>query len=164
MRSSRLGYTLIELLVVIAILAILFTVGITTYRNARWRAQVREGLATVASTLREARSTAQRFNISARVRFPSDRELILEARDRTGTVHRSYTRKLPPYLSLDYSKNGSTWKPITDLGAVTYTAPFGETSASATILRVRHLRRSGTAACLRIVGVTGKVVVARACP
>ncbi len=158
------GYTLIELLIVIAILAVLFTVGFTSYRKARWRAQVGEGLATLAATLRDARSTAQRFNVPAQVRFTAPREFTLEAKDSLGTTYRSYVRRLPPYLELHYSKNGTTWKATPVLGKVTYSAPFGETGASSTLFRVRHLQNPAIDACLRIVGVTGKVVMARACP
>jgi len=164
MRHGRAGYTFIELLVVIAILAVLFAVGLNTYRKARWRAQVRDGLTTLAVTLKEARSTAQRFNVTARVRFTGPRTFALEAKDRLGNTHRSYRRELPAYLELHYSKDGATWRPTPTLGEVTYSAPFGETGASSTLFRVRHTRDRRIAACLRIVGVTGKVVLARACP
>ena len=164
MARGRGGYTFVELLVVIAILAVLFAAGMDTYRKARWRAAVREGLSTLASTLREARSTAQRFNVTTRVRFTSKRGFELEAKDRAGNVHRSYARALPSSLLLDYTRDGSTWRPVTALGEVVYSAPYGETGASSTLFRVRHARSPRVAACLRIVGVTGKVVVARACP
>jgi len=164
MARERGGYTFVELLVVIAILAVLLAAGIDTYRKARWRATVREGLSTLAATLREARSAAQRFNVTARVRFTSARRFELEAKDRAGNVYRSYVRELSSSLSLDYTRDGTTWKPVTALGEVVYSAPYGETGASSTLFRVRHTRSPRVAACLRIVGVTGKVVMARACP
>ncbi len=164
MARGRGGYTFVELLVVIAILAVLFAMGLNTYRKARWRAQVRDGLMTLSATLREARSTAQRFNVSARVRFTGPRTFSLEVKDRLGHTYRSYRRELPAYLELDYTKNGVTWRSPPALGVVSYSAPFGETNASSTLFRVRHSRDRRIAACLRIVGVTGKVVLARACP
>ena len=164
MRHGQAGYTFIELLIVIAILAVLFAVGINTYREARRRAEVREGLAMLSATLQEARSLAQRFNVTTRVRFTDPRTFVLEAKDRRGNTHRNYHRELPVYLELHYSKDGSSWRSTPSLDEVTYTAPFGETSASSTLFRVRHVRNRRIAACLRIIGVTGKVVLARACP
>jgi len=161
---SQRGYTFLELLIVIAILAVLLAVGYNGYRKVRWRAEVREGIALLASTLRDARSLAQRYNVTARVEFPAPRKFSLKAEDSSGNTYREYQRGIPPYLELHYTKNTKTWKLATALGKVSYTPPFGETGAGSTLFRVRHVRDTKIAACLRIVGVTGKVVVARACP
>jgi len=158
------GFTFIELLVVLGVLAILFATGYNTYRKARFRAEVRSGLATLATTLREARSSSQRFNVTARVQFATPRRFTLLAKNRLGQVHRNYSRELSPVLEIQYSKDGVHWQSADALSSVTYKAPFGETNASSTLLRVQHTGEPGIAACLRIIGVTGRVVVARACP
>jgi len=158
------GYTLLELLIVAAVLAVLLTIGFSTYRKARLQAEVRDNRATIASALRDARSNAQRYNVNARVRFLTDLKFALEVKDRLGNTYQKYTRELSKNLDFHYSKDGSHWKRVTTLKEITYTAPFGETDASPTLLRVRHHKYPEIAACLRIVGVTGKVVVAHACP
>ncbi len=159
----RSGYTLLEVLIVLAVLAILLALGFSTYRKARWRAEVNDALIALASTLRDARSAAQRFNVSMKVRFTSDRKYLLEAKTGSSASVRSYSREVPSDLELRYSKDGTTWKPPAGK-EIAYSAPFGETGATGTLFRIRHVRDPSLEACLRIVGVTGKVVVARACP
>ena len=95
------------------------------------------------------------------VRFKDDHTYTLEVTAPSGTPVRSYKRVIPPYLELRYWEKGAWKKPGGH--KVIYTAPFGETPWP-TFLRVRHKRDPGIAACLRIFGVTGKVVIARACP
>lgn len=158
------GFTLLELIVVIAILSILLLGSIATYQRARWRAETREGRATLAAVFREARSIAQRLNVSARVKFPDDHTLLFVAKDSLGNVLKEYKRELPAYLEFQYSKDGTNWYALPVLAKVTYTAPFGETSASSTLFRVRHRKNLQIEACLRIIGVTGRVVMAHACP
>ena len=157
------GYTLLEILIVIAVLAILLGMGFTTYLKARRRAQVRDALTTLVTTLREARSAAQRFNVNVQVRFPSNREYQLEVVTPGSAPVRSYKRVIPPYLELDYSHDAITWKKPAGF-RIRYYAPFGETRVMPALFRVRHKQDPGLSACLRIISVTGKVVIARACP
>lgn len=162
MRTGR-GFTLLELLIVLMVVGILLATGLTAYRKAQQRAQVNEAIGLLAATLRDARSLAQRYNVSLRVRFPNGRTYKLEPASPTPLSIRTYERRLPNYLTLSYSRNGSTWNNPTGL-AVQYSAPFGETSAVPLVFRVTHRNAPDFSACLRIIGVTGKVVIARACP
>lgn len=159
----RGGFTLLEFLIVLSLVALLLTAGFTTYRKLRWRAEVREALTQLATALREARSQAQRYNVSVRVRFLSDRAYALEPTHPTTLPIRRLEQHLSRSLDLEATQDASTWRSVAGL-EVTYHAPFGETSAVPLMFRVRHRRAPSLSACLRVFGVTGKVVVARACP
>ena len=155
----RYGFTLIELLIATAVLAVVLIAGTMSYRGARLRAEVREGRNALAQIFREARAVAQRQNIPVRISFTNTGRpsALIEAESQR-------ERPLAAGLLYHYTKDGVHWYALDRLPKVTYTPPFGETGASSTLFRVRQRRRPQIQACLRIVGVTGRVVLARACP
>jgi len=157
----RRGFTFIELLIVLSIASILALAGYHTYQRSRWWSQVRLGREEMYRALVEARSSAQRFNMRGTITITTPRTLRLELIDKSGTFRvKDYT--LPPGVSLD-KWNGGKWEDPTKT-KITYTPPYGETNAVSLLFRVKLNLNDRYASCLRVFGVTGKVVRANVCP
>lgn len=147
----RKGFTLLEILVVLAVIAILATIsGFSLIRNIR-SAELREAATQVASDLRSARSRSQR---------QSDDVVLVLPGTAGGTTYRYDTdlRNLPnnTRLLLKGTGGGAT-------SNITYQAPYGELNGAVGSV---YLVRSPMAGLrdfeIRIVGVTGKVVLTQA--
>lgn len=148
--SRRQGFTLLELLVVIAIIGILISIfSVNLIRSIR-TAELREAATQVATDLRRARSQAQRGSTAVQLSLPGT------------TASTSYTftsqpRTLPNGVSLVCKTNCSA-----SAVTVTYSAPYGELGATGRVFTVRSPVSTITPYEIRIVGVTGKVILTRA--
>lgn len=151
---SRLsqGFTLLELLIIMAIIAVIagvFGLGIT--RSIR-SAELREAATQVATDFRRARSQAQR----------QSKDFILILPNATGgTTYRVDTenKTLPNGIRLSCTTSCSS----TSVN-VTYQAPYGELGSGATgnVFTLTSPTSGITPYEIRIVGVTGKVILTRA--
>jgi prepilin-type N-terminal cleavage/methylation domain-containing protein len=147
------GFTLLEILVVLGIIAILMGIfGINLIRNIR-TAELREAAAQVATDLRRARSQAQRGS--------NDIVLVLpgSAGNTTYKVD-TVTKTLPNNVTVICKTtcgSGTTTN-------VTYQAPYGELGAGATgsVYTLRSPMSGINDLEIRIVGVTGKVILTAA--
>ncbi|GGO36429.1 pilus assembly FimT family protein [Deinococcus humi] len=153
MNRDSQGFTLLEILVVLAIIAILTGIfGVNLIRSIR-TAELREAATQVATDFRRARSQAQRGS--------TDVVLVLPGIS-GGTVYKVDTvQKVLP--------NGAQVICKTTCGSgattnVTYQAPYGELGAGATgsVYTVRSPINGISDLEIRIVGVTGKVILTKA--
>lgn len=153
MRPS--GFTLIEFLIVIAILGILVgLVGFGTVRSAR-AAELREAATQVATDLRRARSQAQRGSTNVTVSWDAGNSVRYQV---SGSE-----RRLPGTVTLNCTSNCSGSGTSGNL--VTYTAPYGELAgATGKVLRLASSFPGLTPLEVRVVGVTGKVIVTQGTP
>lgn len=147
------GFTLIELLLVIGIIGII--VGVLSWNLLRGlrAAELRDATAQFATDLRRARSGAQRDSLNVTVSWPAS----------LGPVG-SYTVGDRTVLL----PNGVTLQCVSGCGAtpasnaVVYTAPYGEQgNATGKVLTLRSPYEGVTPLSVRVVGVTGKVIVAK---
>lgn len=162
--ASVSGFTLIELLVVLVILGILMGLfGMSYIRSVR-AGEVREGAAILAADLRAARASAQRQSQNASLTWEGGTKslttytLILPSGTRT--------RSLPSTVTFRCVTNGGC--PVSSGGVrtLTYQAPYGEMTSA--INGMRLLVESTTpnlpALEVRVVGVTGRVMLTAATP
>jgi len=163
MKGDGLGFTLLELLVVLGIVGLLAVGGLASYRKARIRSEVASAQVRVAQALQMTRSAVWRYNVDGRIAFPDDRTLQAVVADGSQSYFvETYT--LPTALELHYSTDGVNWRAPSTMSALVYRAPFAEIGASPRVFRVRRSDRPEIEACVRVIGVTGKVVSSRACP
>lgn len=158
--SRQSGFTLIELLAVLAVLGILMGIFGVSYLRSIRAAEVREGANQLAADLRSARASAQRRSTPGTLRWASpgsQATYTLELPTGTATPK---TRTLPKgvtFRCLDGCPSGR---------ALTYNPPYGEMTSS--INGVRFLVEGSTpsipAAEVRVVGVTGRVMITAATP
>ncbi|WP_082506195.1 type II secretion system protein [Deinococcus sp. Leaf326] len=150
-RLGQEAFTLLEILVVLAIITVLM--GIFSWgliRSIR-SAELREATSQVATDLRRARSQAQRGSADVVLVFPNSSG---------GTSYKVDTvnKTLPGSIQLIFkgSSSGSTTN-------ITYQAPYGELSgAVGSVYTVRSPMNGVGDLEIRIVGVTGKVIVTKA--
>jgi prepilin-type N-terminal cleavage/methylation domain-containing protein len=137
------GVTLLELLVVLAILGILGTITLGTYlREARVLA-VRQQATQLQTDLESLRSSAIRFNRTARFTKVSSTKYTLNIP--TGTTVRTLTRDLKDSgVQLLNGQNFSYSAPNAEVGATDFA--FRLTSGQAQFF-------------VKVIGVTGKVVL-----
>lgn len=147
---NRQAFTLLEILVVLAIIGILAGIfGWNIIRSIR-TAELREAATQVATDLRRARSQAQRGSVAVQVSFPG----VTAA---TSYTFAGQSRTLPNGVSIS-CKTNCTAAALN----VTYTAPYGELGATGSVYTVSSPVNGITPYEIRIVGVTGKVVLTRA--
>ena len=149
--SRRQGFTLLELLVVIAIIGILISIfSVNLIRSIR-TAELREAATQVATDLRRARSQAQRSSTAVQLILPGTAG---------GT---SYTvtgqgRTVTNRVSIVCKTNCGSGTTVT----LTYNAPYGELGATGSVFTISSPVSNITPYEIRIVGVTGKVILTRA--
>lgn len=143
------GFTLLEILVVIAIIGILAAAfGWNLLRSIR-SAQLREAATQVASDLRRARSAAQKESVNVPIDLPLPGS---ETQYRVGT--QVYT--LPHGVRLVCRENCAD-------GGFAYTAPYAELDrATGRAVTLRSPAENVAPLEIRIVGVTGKVMLTQA--
>lgn len=148
MRGKTSGFTLIEVLVVIAIIGILGGIfGSSLIRSIR-TAELREAANQVASDFQRARSLSQRGSTNVTITAPK------------GTASGSYSvdgqaRTLPNNIKLVCKTNCGTGA----AAATTYQAPYGELTNLGSVFTVQSPASGVAALEIRIVGVTGKVIL-----
>lgn len=158
------GFTLLELLVVLTVIGVLMGLFGAGYLRSIRAGEVRQGAAQIAADLRAARSSAQRQSQNASFAWA----------DGMGTLS-SYTLSLPSGTSARTLPNRVTFRCVSGGGCpaassgvrtLTYLAPYGEMTS--TINGLRLLVESTTpnvpALEVRVVGVTGRVMITAATP
>lgn len=145
------GFTLIELLIILLIVSIVvLAFSYFSVRSLR-AAELREGAFQLANDFKTARSRAQRT---------SQDTLLSWTTDSTGRVTNyqigNVTKQLPKGIYFICKSNCNT-------SQIGYKAPFGELSSGAAghILQVYSPMSGLTPLDLRLVGVTGKVILAK---
>lgn len=148
---NRQGFTLLEVLVVLAIIGILMGIlGWSSIRSIR-TAELREAATQVATDFRRARSQAQRGS--------ADVVLVLPGSD-GGTSYTAHTvnKTLPNNVKVICKTtcgSGTTTN-------ITYQAPYGELGAAGSVFTVKSPMSGINDLEIRIVGVTGKVILTKA--
>ncbi|WP_034360723.1 pilus assembly FimT family protein [Deinococcus phoenicis] len=151
MRRAQTGFTLLEVLVVLAIVGILMGIfGWGLVRSIR-TAELREAATQVATDFRRARSQAQRGS--------ADTSLILP----TSTASAAYTasgvaKTLPSNVTMVCKTNCGSGATTT----ITYQAPYGELGATGSVFTIKSPTNGIGDLEVRIVGVTGKVILTKA--
>lgn len=145
------GFTLLELLVVMLIVSIvILAFSYSSVRSLR-AAELREGAIQLASDFREARSKAQRR---------SEDTLLTWMADSNGRATQyqiaGITKQLPKGIYFICQTNCSQ-------SQISYSAPFGELGSGAVghVLQLYSPMRGITPIDIRLVGVTGKVILAQ---
>lgn len=163
--TRQSGMTLLEILLIITIIGIMLTLfGLSYVRSIR-SAELREAAAQVATDLRRARSQVQRSSTNITLSWTPDSEGRVSA----------YTVGTDPARSLP---NGVTLKCVsgctapagapagTNYNSITYTAPYGELATQNGAINGKRFVLSSPATGItplevRVVGVTGKVILTR---
>ena len=158
LRPSRRtsGFTLLELLIVIAIIGVLS--GVLFYFSARavYATQLRDGAVQILTDLRQARSQAQRTTQDSTVTL--DATTTLAAPKSTYTTSWGSSPQTPITRALGNLIRVAPYTPVTSTKSITYSAPYGEASATGIIWEISSARIS-TKFYVKAVGVTGKVVL-----
>ncbi|WP_040383516.1 prepilin-type N-terminal cleavage/methylation domain-containing protein [Deinococcus apachensis] len=155
---TRHGFTLVELLIVLAILGILMSIFSVSYLRSIRAAEVREGAGQIAADLRAARSSAQRQSMPGAFKWAG-----------TGSLT-SYTLELPSGTATPKTASlprGVTFRCLDGCPStrtLVYNAPYGEmTSAiNGTRFIVESQAPNIPSIEVRVVGVTGRVMLVRA--
>lgn len=155
MRAGAEGFTLLEILVVLAIIGILAGIfGWNLIRSIR-SAELREATAQVATDLRRARSQAQRGSANMQVKWSQNSDGEATAYSVNGS-----SRALPHNVRFTCSSGCSAGA---GNKSFTYMAPYGEMDATGTVLKFTS-PANVLPLEIRVVGVTGKVIVTQGTP
>ncbi|GAA5513552.1 hypothetical protein Dcar01_02293 [Deinococcus carri] len=151
MRRFQTGFTLLEVLVVIAVIGILAGIfGLSIIRSIR-TAELREAATQVATDFRRARSQAQRESTDVALVMPG-------TAGGTSYTVRGQPRTVPNNVTLLCTSNCGSGSTVT----VNYQAPYGELGATGSVFTIQSPNSSVASLEVRIVGVTGKVILAKA--
>lgn len=153
--NVRQGFTLLEILVVLAIIGILLGIfGLNLIRSIR-TAELREAATQVATDFRRARAQAQRGSVGMTVS-------VLRTGGNTYTVTSltggTKSRAVPNNVTLKCKTNCGTGLNT----AVSYQAPYGELGATGSVFTLQSPVIGIQDLEIRIVGVTGKVILTKA--
>ena len=113
-------------------------------------AELREAATQVATDLRRARSQAQRGSTSVQLSLPG-------TTSDTSYTFAGQSRTLANGVSIS-CKTGCSITPV----SITYTAPYGELGATGSVFTISSPVNTISPYEIRIVGVTGKVILTRA--
>ena len=146
------GFSIIEMIIALTIMGIIAAIGSVSLLGARKNSSVREGVATVAAALRQARSETQRYN--------ADTIFAIGSGGTSYTLTRSGTTRTFNLPTSTYLETA-----ISTIPTVTYKAPYGEvaqTGAAFCVSLVAVCTNSnafGYKVNLGVVGLSGKVVI-----
>ena len=149
----RDAFTLIEMLVVLAIIGILAGIFGWSLLSSIRKAELREAANQVASDFRRARSQAQRGSADVVVDWTLDAGGKISSYSVAGQS-RPVVNRVSMSCTTGCGSGSST------INKVTYTAPYGELGATGNVFTLRSPMTSLPSIEVRIVGVTGKVIVA----
>jgi len=146
---KRSGFTLLEGLVVLAVLGVLMVLATPSY--LRWRANTvtNEAALQFARDIERTRTEAKRRNTPMRIELASD--TAAQGYLRIDLVSGARTSiSLPPGVRLERlgASRGATFSP-----------PYGTTDAPLRSFAVNWQNDASIVRTVRIVGVTGKVIV-----
>lgn len=153
------GFTLIELLIVLTIIGVLMGLFGLSYLRSIRAAEVREGANQIAADLRAARSSAQRRSEGATLRWAAGSNLktyTLELPTGTATPRVANLPRGVTFCSYSGTACAAT------AGTVTYSAPYGEKDATGDRFLVQSTTPNIPKIEVRVVGVTGRVMIAGA--
>ena len=170
MNARIKGYSIVEFLIALFILGALFSLAMLSLKNAGLRAEVRKTQQTLVAAINTAREASRRLSVNTEVKVAlQEQGYIILVKDETDQeINLKYSlpsSSIIERMTKSPTGEGLNWKPIADQTTIAYyEPPFGETDASSTLIRVRHRKDPSIFACIRIIGVTGKVVASDACP
>ncbi|WP_135229173.1 pilus assembly FimT family protein [Deinococcus fonticola] len=147
------AFTLVEILIVLAIIGILAGIFGWNVISSIRKAELREAANQVASDFRRARSQAQRGSADVAIDWTLDTNGNITAYSVAGQ-----SRPVVNKVSMSCTTGCGSGSSITN--KVTYTAPYGELGATGNVFTLRSPMTSLPSIEVRIVGVTGKVIVA----
>jgi prepilin-type N-terminal cleavage/methylation domain-containing protein len=152
---KRSGFTLLEGLVVLAVLGVLLALATPSY--LRWRAHTvtNEAALQFARDIERTRTEAKRLNTRMRIELASDNgyRRINVASGATTSISLPPGVRLEPGDTLDsQGHQRSTWY-------IVFVPPYGTTDASPASFRVSWSNDTSIERTVRVVGVTGKVIV-----
>lgn len=147
-KLREVGFSLIEFLIVIAVIAIL--VGIAAPNYLRWRATTitAEAAQQFARDVDRLRTEAKRENLKKKVAVPTSEGTSYDIID----VESGDTRT----VSLP---GGTIIAPLGASTEFTFSPPYGTTDAPLRSFEVRWIADPDIKRTVRVVGVTGKVIV-----
>ncbi|WP_145975219.1 type II secretion system protein [Deinococcus gobiensis] len=150
-RLGQEAFTLLEILVVLSVIAILMVILSWGIIRSIRSAELREAASQVATDLRRARSQSQRGSADVVLVLPG-------SSGNTSYKVDTVNKTLPGNVQLIFK--GSSGGATTN---VTYQAPYGELSGAVGSVYTVRSPMSGIGDLeIRIVGVTGKVILTKA--
>lgn len=161
---SESGFTLIELLVVLAIVGILMGIFGVSYLRSIRAAEVREGANQIAADLRAARASAQRRSQNASFIWADGTTALTTYSILIPPNTVAQTRTLPRGVTFRCMTGGGCPAASGSVRTLTYNAPYGEmtTAINGTRLLVESQTPNIPAVEVRVVGVTGRVMLVKA--